>query len=170
MKGAIFFSSRYGSTARYAEWIGQRTGLPVFNVEDSKADPSDFDFLVLGSAVIYHKLMFHKWVANNLTAIMERPTILFSVSGAPAGAKLDGWIANSLPNELIAHMYHVVLLGRQDPRDLSWWDRVALIIGGLLNADPVAAKEELNGFDFMDQTSIEPIVERVQQFLAGEVA
>ena len=170
MKGAIFFSSRYGSTAQYAGWIGERTGLPIFNVEDSKADPADFDFLVLGSPVIYHKLMFRRWVAKNLEAIMERPTILFSVSGAPAGAKLDGWIANSLPNELIDHMHHVVLLGRQNPRDLSWWDRVSLIIGGLMNSDPAAAKEELNGFDFMDQTSIEPIVERVLQFSAGEVA
>ena len=62
MNGAIFFSTKYGSTAQYAKWIGEATGLPVFNVKDSKADPSKYDFLILGSPVIYYKLIIHKWV------------------------------------------------------------------------------------------------------------
>jgi menaquinone-dependent protoporphyrinogen IX oxidase len=170
MKGAIFFSTKYGSTAQYAEWISECTDLPVFNVKDSNVKPTTYDFLVLGSPVIYHKLMFHKWVAENFASIMQRPTILFSVSGAPAGPKLDGWIADSLPAELIAHMHHIVLRGRQNPKKLSWFDRVALIIGGLRNPDPVAAKEELKGFDFMDKSTIDPIVELVGQFQKSKVA
>jgi hypothetical protein len=34
MKGAIFFSSKYGSTGEYAIWLGLATGLPVFNTKD----------------------------------------------------------------------------------------------------------------------------------------
>jgi hypothetical protein len=44
MKGAIFFSSKYGSTAQYANWIGEATGLPVFDVKDAKADASNCCF------------------------------------------------------------------------------------------------------------------------------
>jgi len=40
MKGAIFFSTKYGSTAQYAKWIGEATGLPVFNIKVTNADPS----------------------------------------------------------------------------------------------------------------------------------
>lgn len=32
MKGAIFFSSKYGSTAQYAHWISQATGLPAYDI------------------------------------------------------------------------------------------------------------------------------------------
>ncbi|TCD14083.1 flavodoxin domain-containing protein [Oricola cellulosilytica] len=92
MKGVIFFSSRYGSTAQYAQWIAEATGLPSFDVEEESANPSDYDFLVLGSPVIYHKLMFHKWVKRNLASIMSRPAILFSVSGAGPGRS---WMAGS---------------------------------------------------------------------------
>ena len=39
-----------------------------------------------------------------------------------------------------------------------------LIIGAMKNPDPVASKEELHGFDYMDKTTIDPIVQFAQQF------
>ncbi len=164
MNGAVFFSSRYGSTAQYARWIGDATALPVFDVTDSNADPTRYEYLVLGSAVIYYKLTIRKWVKQNLKRIDTKPIIMFTVSGAPAGQKLDGWIAGSLPEHLIARMNHVALRGRQNPKDLNWFDRMMLIVGGLFNSDPAASREELKGFDYMDKSSIKPIVKLVQQF------
>lgn len=168
MKGAIFFSSKYGSTAEYVQWIREATDLPAFDVDEQGADLSPYDFLVLGSPVLYGKLMFHKWLMRNAAAIKSKPTILFSVSGAGPGPKLDAWLAGSLPPELLSHMQHVALRGRQNPKDLTLFDRMMLIIGGLKNRDRVAGKEELHGFDFMDKSSIEPIVELIKR-MKGEV-
>jgi hypothetical protein len=53
MNGAIFYSGMRGSTAQYAHWIGEATGLPVFDANNPQADPSDFDFLILASSVIF---------------------------------------------------------------------------------------------------------------------
>ena len=169
MKGAIFYASKYGSTGQYADWIAEATGLPVFHIKDSKADPSRFDFLILGAPILYYKLHNHKWVKRHLNDIVNKPVIFFSVSGAPAGEKLDGWIADSLPSQLISKMYHVALRGRQIPKQLTWYDRILLIIGGLKNPDPVARKEEMKGFDYMDRSSIAPIVTLVEEFQAAEV-
>jgi hypothetical protein len=44
-----------------------------------------------------------------------------------------------------------------------------LIIGSMKNPDPVASKEELEGFDFMDQSSIAPILKLIQQIQSGGV-
>lgn len=170
MKGAIFFSTRYGSTAQYAQWIAEATGLPVFDVGKAAACPSQYDFLVLGSPIIYHKIMFHRWVKRNLASIMSRPAVLFSVSGAGAGPKLDNWIAESVPAELIAHVEHHALRGRQNPGELGWFDRMMLIIAGLTNPDPVASREEMKGFDFMDKSSIAPIVEEIRRLQADDAA
>ena len=163
MKGAIFFSSKYGSTEEYAEWIAQATDLPVFNVNDTNADPAAYDFLILGSPIIYYKLIIHKWVKKHLAILAHKPIIFFSVSGAPAGAKLDGWIANSLPKDFIASMRHVALQGRQIPEELTYYDRTMLKIAALFNRDPKARKVEFEGFDFMEYASIEPIVEMAMQ-------
>lgn len=169
MKGAIFFSSKYGSTAQYANWISEATGLPVINMKDSKADPSKYDFLVLGSPVIYHKLYYDNWVKENWLSIEQKPIIFFTVSGAPSGPKLDAWIASSLPQSLIKRMKHVVLLGRQNPAELSWYDWLMLKIGGLMNKDPKARKEEMKGFDFMDKSSIKPVVALIKELQGREV-
>ena len=48
MNAAIFYSGTYGSTAQYANWIGDATGLPVFSI-DLNADPAAYDVLVLGN-------------------------------------------------------------------------------------------------------------------------
>ena len=170
MNGAIFYSTKYGSTAEYAKWISEATGLPIFNVKDKKADPSKYDFLILGSPIIYYKLTIHKWVKKHLKSIDKKPIIFFSVSGAPAGEKIDGWIANSLPKYFIIHMNHIALQGRQKPDQLTLYDRTMLIIASKFNKDPKARKEEFQGFDFMDKSSIQPIVELAEQFQITEVS
>lgn len=162
MNGALFYASRYGSTKKYAEWIGESTGLPIFDVKKAEVNPASFDFLVFGCPVIYHKLYYKKWVQQNLNHILTKPFILYTVSGAPAGPKLDGWIANSLPKSVITHMQHIALLGRQNPKELSVFDRVMLSIGGLMNPDPVASRDERKGFEYMDESSIESINKLVE--------
>ena len=85
----FFFSGQYGSTSQYAKWISEATGLPVHDVNDTNADPSKYDFLILGSSVIIYKLTIRKWVEQSLASIENKPVILFTVSGASAGPKLD---------------------------------------------------------------------------------
>ena len=69
MKGAIFFSGKYGSTEQYSKWISEGTGLPVFDIKDARADPSKYDFLILGSSILYFRLTIRKWVKENLTTL-----------------------------------------------------------------------------------------------------
>ena len=66
-------------------------------------------------------------------------------------------------------MNHVALRGRQIPEELTWYDRMMLKIGALTNKDPEAREQELKGFDFMDKSSIEPILKLAQQFQLNEV-
>lgn len=167
MEGAIFFTSSYGSTKQYATWISEATGLPIFDVKKDRSNPSAYDFLIIGSPIIYFKLTIHKWIKRHLAKIENKPTILFSVSGAPAGKKLEGWIVNCLPKDFFPRVNYVALRGRQIPKELSFYDRMMLIIGSKFNKDPEARKQELEGFDFMDKTSIEPILKLVDQIQSG---
>lgn len=164
MKGAIFFSGKYGSTEQYAKWIGEATGLPVFDIKDYNADISKYDFLILGSSIIYFKLTNRKWAKENLATLKGRAKILFSVSGTGPSDKLNGWVANSFPPELLSQMKHVALGGRLDHSKVNWLIRLSLWIGSLINPDPAGSKEERYGFDHMDKGSIEPIVKLVERF------
>ena len=169
MQGAIFYTSKYGSTAQYAEWIGEATGLPVFSVDDPRADPAEYDFLVLGSPVMHYKLSIRKWLKRHAEQVRSKPTLLFTVSGAGAGPKLDGWVADSFPGSLMSQMEHVALRGRWRREQLSRWDRMTLLMAAMVNRDRQARREELEGFDYMDRSSIAPIVEMVEAFSAQSV-
>ena len=158
MRGAVFFTSKYGSTGQYARWIGEATGLPVFDIRADAADPADYDFLILASPVYYYRVTIGKWVRRNLAAFAGKPVVLVTVSGAPPGEKLDGWVGNSLPVEFVSSMKHVALQGRQDPKDLTWFDWLMLRIGSLTTTDPKVRGDELRGFDKMDKAGIEPVV------------
>ena len=163
MKGAIFFSGKYGSTEQYAKWIGEATGLPVFDIKDSNADPSKYEYLILGSSIIYMKLTIKKWAKANLSKLNGRSKILFSVSGAGSSDKLNRWVANPFPSVLLSQMEHVALGGRLDHSKVNWLIRLSLWIGSLINPDPEASKEERYGFDHVDKDSIGPILELISQ-------
>ena len=158
MNGAVLYATKYGSTAEYAAWIGEATGLPVFDVRKDRVDPGAFDFLVLATPVIYYKLLITDWVRRHLRDLDGKPIVMVTVSGAPPGPKLDAWVGDSLPREFVSRVTHIALRGRQRPRELSWYDRMMLIIAAWKNPDPVASREEREGFDYMDRDSIAPVV------------
>ena len=169
MNAAIFFSGKYGSTEQYANWISEATGFPVFDVEDPNADPLKFDYLILGSSILYFRLSIRKWVRANLSRLEGRSKILFSVSGAGPSVKLNRWVAKSLPSGLASQMEHVALRGRLDHSKVSWWVRQMLWMGSLFNPDPEARKDERHGFDYVEKDSIEPILKLVRQFKQAEI-
>ena len=170
MDGAVLYATKYGSTAEYANWIGQATGVPVFDVRKVDVDPNEFDFLILATPVIYYKLLITDWVQRNLSKLDRKPIIMVTVSGAPPGPKLDAWVGDSLPADFIATATHVSLRGRQIPGDLTWYDRAMLIIAAWKNPDPVASEEELKGFDYMDKDSIAPVVALANEYKSRKPA
>ena len=49
---------------------------------------------------------------------------------------------------------------------MSWWLRLVLKMGALMNRDADASHDEMHGFDYVDRTTIGPIVEAIQRRLA----
>ena len=113
MKGAVLYATKYGSTAEYADWVGEATGLPVFNVRRDDVDPDSCDFLILATPVIYYKLLITDWVRRNLSKLEGKLIVMVTVSGAPPGPKLNAWVGDSLPADFVANAKHVGLRGRQ---------------------------------------------------------
>ena len=166
MNGAIYFASKYGSTAKYSGWIADETDLPTLYADGLIANPDELDFLVLISPIYYYKPLMLDWIERNAAIIERKPFVFVTVSGAPSGEKLDGWLRDCLPPEFLSRMKHVALRGRQDPKDLGWIHWIMLKIAALFNPDRQAAKEEAEGFDYMDRDSIAPAVTLIEKLKA----
>jgi len=163
MKGAIFFTGKFGSTKQYAQWISEATGFPVFDLNKEIPDSTDYDLLILGSSVFIGKLTISKWAKSNWKIIKDKSIILYSVSGTePGHPDLKKYITDSLPKEIIQRIKYVPLRGRLIMDKLPWWTRLILRIGSLGEKDPDTQKRMTQGFDFMEKSNIEPIIKWVR--------
>lgn len=125
MNAAIFFSSKYGNTRQYAEWISETTGFPLFDIQKENPGPDDYDLLILGSPVLAGQLMIRKWARANWRKIQKKSIILFSVSGTETrSADLQRHLEVSFPPEMVRQIDHVPLRGEFPTDGLNWWNRL----------------------------------------------
>lgn len=163
MKGAIFYSGKYGSTHQYASWISEATGIAVFNLDRTRPDPAQYDFLILGSSIIVMKPTIKKWLRANWRKIQYKPVLLFTVSGTePGHPHLKQWLEDSLPREVLEHVNYYAFRGRLDLGEVPWWIRFMLKFAAKREEDPEVKQRMTEGFDFMDKASIAPVVEWVK--------
>ena len=59
---------------------------------------------------------------------------------------------------------HVALRGRLRHEEVSWWLRIMLRIGALMNRDPEARRDEIHGFDYVGRSTIAPIVALIHRY------
>ena len=175
MEAAILYSGKYGSTRQYAHWLEELTGIAAFDIHEPLPDLEETDFLIIGSSIILGAPTFKKWLFRNWEQFRKKPVLLFTVSGtAPDHPNLITWLNMHLSPEMLAHLKYVPLRGRLDLQALPWWLRALLRLAARMTKDPEEAQRMREGFDYMDRSSLEPIVEwifarqRVGQVAAAE--
>ena len=159
MKAAIFFSGKYGSTRQYAQWLGESTGLPVYDLRKDNPEILNYDLLILGTSIVIGKPTIAKWMKTHWEKLWGRNLLLFSVSGTkPGHPDLQTWMHTRLGEEILSQVDYVPLRGRLNPAELPWWVRAILKMGARVIKDPAAKKRMSEGFDYMDRNSISPIL------------
>lgn len=159
MKAAIFYTGKFGSTKKYAYWINEDTNFPVFDLSKENPNPDDYDLLVLGSSIIAMKPTMKKWLKTNWQRIKDKPLLFFTVSGTePGHPDLKQWLIDSLSEEVLEQMQYVGLRGRLALAELPWWIRIMMKFAAKGEKDPEVKKRMAEGFDYMDKSSIKPIL------------
>ncbi|NHF59683.1 hypothetical protein FK220_010045 [Flavobacteriaceae bacterium TP-CH-4] len=169
MKAAIFYTGKFGSTKKYAYWINERTNFPVFDLKKERPDPSDYDLLILGSSIISMRPTIKKWLKAHWPAIKNKPVLLFTVSGTePGHPDLQKWVLNSLSAEILDRVHYVPLRGRLRLEELPWWLRSMMKFAARVEKDPDVKKRMSEGFDYMDKTGVEPILDWIDDTIEKE--
>ncbi len=164
MKGAIFFTGKFGSTQQYAQWISEQTSFPVFDLNKQNPDPTDFDLLILGSSIMLMKPTIKKWLTTFWPMIKDKQIILYTVSGTkPGHPDLQKWINNSFSKEILMHINHIPLRGRLNLEELPWLTRFLLKLGATVEKDPETKQRMTEGFDYMVKSNISPILKWVSE-------
>ncbi len=169
MKAVVFFSGKFGSTKKYAYWINERTGFPVYDINKEKPDPSKYDLIVLGSSIIASKPTIQKWLKAHWPVIENKQVLLFTVSGTePGHPDLQKWLTDSLSQSILEKVHYVPLRGRLVLQELPWWIRLMMKVASRTEKDLQIKKRMAEGFDYMDKSSIDPILKWIDDTVEEE--
>lgn len=176
MKTLVVYTSKYGSTKQYAEWIASVFSAalrPAHEIRDGDIDA--FDVIVCGCYLHIGKMIGADFLTKHWGVLKSKRVVLFSVAGAPANVpERVQWFEANVPEEIRTHVHHFPLRGRAMNLDLK--DRFLLSFPRMMmhlkywkTHDPKdkAAIEAFKPFDGVDKDSIEPLVSHIRQLVAS---
>lgn len=175
---AVIFTSKYGATKRYAQWIAQALSCPILEGKDcSKENLAKYDTIIYGGGLYAGGINGIKLLSQNWQLISEKHVILFTCGIAdPQDAEnvsqIRRSLAKTLPAEMMEKLHIFHFRGALDYARLGLVHRamMAMLRKMLLKKDENELREEdkqlLQSYgkkvDFTDPDSISPLVELVR--------
>ena len=144
MDGIILCRSKYGASAKYAEWLSQETGFKV--IDTKKADLNEvekYDNIVLGGGIYAASIAGVAFLKKNIAALKGKNIYVYCCGMAPYSDEvLDILKKKNLSGELsdIPLFYYQ---GKWDMNDLNLSDKamMKLYIKMLEKKEPAELKD-----------------------------
>ena len=84
MKGIIIYKSKYGSTKRYAEWIGEELNYPVVDAKSVKAgDLTEYDTIVYGGGLYAEVINGVILLTKNMAKLEGKKLVVYTTGITP---------------------------------------------------------------------------------------
>ncbi len=148
MKGIILYKTQYGTTAQYAQWLSEDTGLKAIPLcEAVPEEVKACDLIVIGSHIKIGQIQAADWIKTHWNWLKDKALILFSVSGSYANKKQQREALEiSLPEDMIGEFTYFSLPGKLDKKKLNFWDRIIVFLGSKTIPDEEAKERMKHGW------------------------
>lgn len=171
MKGMIIYTSKYGATRQYAEWLGKELNLSPVRLDDIAWEQIErADYLVIGTPVYFGKFRIKDWLRKQVKKIGHKKLFFFVVNATAPGDKAarDRFVRDSVPGEIRQACEIYFLPGRVIYRKLSLAHKIMLRIGTALEKDPVKKRAMRTDIDEVKKENLEPLINAINRFRPAE--
>lgn len=175
---AVIYKSKYGSTKKYAEWIGEELECDVLDTGSVSADTlKKYDTIIYGGGLFAGGVNGFNLITKNFDAVRDKNLILFTVGLADPNDTentdhIKGGIKKAVSPELFDKMKIFHLRGGIDYSNLGVVHKamMAMLVKTMKSKDESELRDEdklmLETYgqkvDFTDKESIKPLVEYVK--------
>ena len=153
MKGIILYTSKYGATKRYAEWIAEETGFDCIETKKAKIDDvKQYDTIIFGGGIYASGIAGLSFLKKNIGQLQGKKIIVFcdgaspydekafqqivshnlkdSLSGLPCFYCRGGWDmdAMSLIDRNLCKMLQKAV-AKKNPKDCEVWEKALMEAG-----------------------------------------
>lgn len=171
---AVIYTSIYGSTKRYAQWIGQELSCPVIERKDfSLQDFPRYDTIIYGGGLYAGGVSGIKFITKNWSRLSAKQVVLFTCGLADPDdpdniSHIQNSLSQVLSEEMLTRIHLFHLRGSIDYPRLNFRHKcmMAMLRKMLLRKAPLDLREEDRLFletygktiDFTSIESIRPLI------------
>ncbi|MBZ9609073.1 flavodoxin domain-containing protein [Clostridium estertheticum] len=131
MRSLVLYTSAYGSTKQYVEWIAEEANADIETIDEFNIDKFDeYDTIIIGTYVRVSKLVISDYLSKVWSKLKNKKVILFSVSKTPINSKAS--VKNyekSIPVNIRSQIKYFPLEGRFIFEKLSEKDKNIMNLG-----------------------------------------
>lgn len=166
----VIYKSKYGSTERYARWIGEDLDCPVIKAEDfSKKDFEKYDNIIFGGCVHAGGIMGFDLIKKAARHLQDKKIVVFAVGLNIMNKETRMQLREiNFDKKRVAGMTCYYCPGAYDPDVIKGIDApiMKMMVSMLEDKSPQETTEDdrkllegvKNGIDMVDRQYIEPIV------------
>jgi len=173
MNNIVIYESKYGSTEKYAKWIGEELNCSVSRIGDINIDElTNYDNIIFGGWVHAGSLKGFKKIYDNIDKLKDKNILVFAVGLATIEDK-DYQEFKEKTFKYFNNLKHFYLRGAFDFNSLAFSDKMMMRIFKIIlkRQKPENRDEKIQGMlnayakpvDFTDKECIKPIVEVVKK-------
>ena len=172
MKGIILYSSKYGATKRYAEWLADDTGFDCVETKNAKiGDVCTYDTIILGGGLFASRVAGISFLKKNIDKLSGKKIIVFCDGVSPYDEHYISQLVELNMKGLPEGIPLVYCRGIWNPKDLRFLDSklCGMLRKALKKKDPseyevwekalVETGDEL--IDWTDKSYLKPILEMI---------
>ena len=124
MKGIILYTSKYGATKRYAEWLAEETGFDCVETKRAKIeDVKQYDTILLGGGIYASGIAGLSFLKKNIEHLREKKVIVFCDGASPYEERAFQQIVAHNLKDSLAGLPCFYCRGAWDPDAMSLADR-----------------------------------------------
>ncbi|MBP3893348.1 MAG: hypothetical protein J6D34_04820 [Atopobiaceae bacterium] len=173
MSGLILYTSKYGSTEKYARWLSEATDFDLMRTSDASINVAlRYDTIVFGGGVYASGIAGLSFLKRHIGKLRDKQLIVFCCAASPyEKSALDAIVDHNLTGELqgipcffcrgafdLEHMSFRdrtlckmlrKVVARKDPSEYEPWEAALMSVG------------EHEAADWTDRSYLEPILEEI---------
>ena len=88
MKGIILYTSKYGATKQYADWLAEESGFDCIETKNAKIeDVMQYDVIILGGGIYASGISGLSFLKKNIGKLQGKKVIVFCDGASPFDEK-----------------------------------------------------------------------------------
>lgn len=153
MRGIILYTSKYGATKRYADWLAEETGFNCIETKKAKiTDVLQYDVIVLGGGIYASRIAGLSFLKKYIGQLEEKRVVVFcdgaspydetafrqivshnfkdSLTGLPCFYCRGGWDMEAMGfvDRTLCKMLQKAVT-KKKPEDCEIWEKVLMEVG-----------------------------------------